>query len=59
MVTGGYAYDVLENGTRTFGKAPLKIWSWNSENITLKHGEYWRGNIGVVTAEDVESDGKI
>jgi hypothetical protein len=59
MVTGGYAYDVLENGTRTFGKAPLKIWSWNGQNITLEHSEYWRGNIGIVSAGDADSDGKI
>jgi hypothetical protein len=59
MVTGGYAYDLLENGTRTFGRAPLKILSWNGQNITLEHSENWRGNIGVVSAGDADSDGKI
>ncbi len=59
MVTGGYAYDVLPNGTRTFGRAPLKIWSWNGQNITLEHSENWKGNIGVVFAGDVDGDSKI
>ncbi len=59
MITGGYAYDVLPNGTRSFGRAPLKIWSWSGQNITLEHSENWRGNIGAVIAGEVDGDGKI
>ncbi|MCW4011144.1 MAG: FG-GAP-like repeat-containing protein [Candidatus Bathyarchaeota archaeon] len=57
MVTGGWAYDVSANGTRISGYAPLKVWSWNGQNITLEHTEKWSGNLGVVYAADIDGDG--
>jgi len=59
IVTGGWAYDVDANGTRTSNRAPLKIWSWNGQNISLEASQQWDGNIFSVYASDVDNDGKI
>jgi hypothetical protein len=58
MVTGGFSYSTAANGSRTTTQAPLKIWSWNGQNLTLEHSENWAGNIWVVYAGDAEGDGK-
>ncbi len=58
IITGGYSYEVSTNGTRLSAQAPLKIWSWNGQNITLEYSEKWTGNIGVVYAADVDGEGK-
>lgn len=58
MVTGGFSYSIAANGSRTTTQAPLKIWSWNGQNLTLEHSENWAGNIRVVYAGDAEGDGK-
>ena len=44
ILTGGFAYNTF-NGSRTASEAPLKIWSWNGQNVTLKASANWLGNI--------------
>lgn len=58
MITGGFSYDVMANGSRTASVAPLKIWSWNEQNLTLEHSETWPGGIWCVYAADADGDGK-
>jgi hypothetical protein len=58
IITGGFSYN-MANETRTSLGAPLRIWSWNGENITLEKGENWSGNIGCVFAGDANGDGEI
>ena len=55
IVTGGFAYGTF-NGSRTASEAPLKIWSWNGQNVSLKASANWRGNIMCLYAADVDSD---
>src|SRR3990170_1239922 len=35
IITGGSTYNLV-NGTRTDRMAPLKIWNWNGQNLTLE-----------------------
>jgi hypothetical protein len=58
VITGGSSYTVLPNGTVTTHWAPLKIWSWNGQNLTLEHSENWPGSIWCVYAGDADGDGK-
>jgi hypothetical protein len=55
ILTGGFAYNT-SNGSRTGSEAPLKIWSWNGQNVTLKASANWRGNILCLYAADVDGD---
>jgi hypothetical protein len=55
ILTGGFAYSTL-NGSRTGIEAPLRIWSWNGQNVTLKAGANWRGSILCLYAADVDGD---
>ena len=61
IVTGGYTYDV-ENETRSHASAPLKIWSWNGQNLTLETSYKWPNSqdsaaIVCVAAGDANTDG--
>jgi hypothetical protein len=58
IITGGFSYGTV-NGTRSSFGAPLRIWSWNGQNLTLEKGENWPGNIGCVWAADADGDGKV
>jgi hypothetical protein len=58
MITGGFSYNYLPNGSRTPSYAPLKIWNWNGQNITLEKGESWTGNLYCIYAGDADGDGK-
>ena len=58
IITGGLMYNVV-NGTVTDLKAPLKIWNWNSQNLTLEKSHKWSGTIGCVHASDADGDGLI
>ncbi|MBE3116936.1 hypothetical protein IMZ68_07000 [Candidatus Bathyarchaeota archaeon] len=55
IVTGGFAYGTF-NGSRTASEAPLKVWSWNGQNVSLKASANWRGNIMCLYAADVDGD---
>jgi hypothetical protein len=55
IVTGGFAYGTV-NGSRTASEAPLKIWNWNGQNVSLKASANWRGNIMCLYAADVDGD---
>lgn len=58
MVTGGFSYYLLPNGSWTTFSAPLKIWSWDGKNLTLDGNYSWTGNIRCVYAGDADGDGK-
>ena len=59
IITGGSSYGLTSNGTVTPREAPLKIWKWNGQNLTLKTKHNWPGNINCVYAADVDSDGQF
>jgi len=58
ILTGGFAYH-NQNGTRTISEAPLKIWTWNGENVTLEASTTWYGTIVCLYAADIDKDGAI
>ena len=58
MITGGSSYNYFPNGSRTPRYAPLKIWNWNGQNITLEKDDNWTGNLNCVYAGDADGDGK-
>ncbi len=58
ILTGGFAYHTV-NGSRTVSEAPLKIWNWNGQNVTLKASANWIGNILCLYAADVDSDNNV
>jgi hypothetical protein len=53
----------LINGTRITSEAPLKIWNWNGQNITLEKSQEWTTEhlteIKSITINDVDNDEKI
>jgi hypothetical protein len=55
ILTGGFAYNTF-NGSITGSEAPLKVWSWNGQNVTLKAKANWIGNILCLYAADVDGD---
>jgi hypothetical protein len=62
IITGGYTYN-LANGTRTNPAAPLKIWNWNGQNLTLEKSYNWSASSGsaivvCVLAGDADGDGE-
>jgi len=59
MITGGSSYNYMPNGSMTPRYAPLKIWSWNGQNITLEKSHNWTGSLTSVYAGDADGDGKI
>jgi len=63
IITGGYTYN-MENETRVQASAPLKIWNWNGQNLTLETSYKWPTNqdsaaIVCVTSGDANVDGKL
>jgi hypothetical protein len=58
IITGGFSYS-MGNETRSSLGAPLRIWSWNGQNLTLEKSENWPGNIICVCAGDADGDGQI
>jgi hypothetical protein len=58
IITGGYMYHIL-NGSRISVEAPLKIWNWNGQNLTLEKSQKWPGNIECVYAADADADGSV
>ncbi|MGF3522706.1 MAG: FG-GAP repeat domain-containing protein [Candidatus Bathyarchaeia archaeon] len=63
IITGGYTYN-MENQTRVQASAPLKIWNWNGQNLTLETNYKWPANqdaaaIVCVTSGDANVDGKL
>jgi hypothetical protein len=58
IITGGFSYS-MGNETRSSLGAPLRIWSWNGQNLTLEKSENWPGNIVCVCAGDADGDGRI
>lgn len=59
MITGGFSYYLMQNGSMILGSAPLKIWNWDGKNLTLEKNYSWTGNIWCVYAGDADGDGKI
>ncbi len=58
ILTGGFMYK-LENGTRSSTLAPLMIWNWDGNNVTLEYSYKWPGGIRSVYAADLNGDGKV
>lgn len=58
IITGGFSYS-MANETRGGIGAPLRIWSWNGQNLTLEKSENWPGNIRCVIAGDADGDDQI
>jgi hypothetical protein len=58
IITGGFSYGMI-NGTRMNLDAPLRIWNWNGQNLTLEKSENWPGSIRCVSAGDADGDGKV
>lgn len=57
LVTGGYQYYNMENGTRINFQAPLRIWNWDGEKFTCENSHNWAGSIHSIYAYDLDSDG--
>ena len=55
ILTGGFAYYPFSDSIPG-GEAPLKIWTWNGQNVTLKASANWMGNILSLYAADVDGD---
>ena len=58
ILTGGFSY-YTSNDSRTVSEAPLKVWNWNGQNVTLKASASWIGNILCLYAADVDGDKTI
>lgn len=58
IVTGGFTYNT-EDGVRLASQAPLKVWSWNGQNVTLDASVKWDGMIRSIYAADVDSDNVV
>jgi hypothetical protein len=56
IITGGFMYNKTNDSPATW-EAPLRIWSWNGQNLTLEKSHNWVGNIECVYVADVDSDG--
>lgn len=56
IVTGGFAYTHMPNGSRMPSTAPLKIWRWDGQNLTLAKSGRWPGSISCVYVADVDGD---
>lgn len=59
IVTGGSTYNMLLDGTTAPREAPLRIWNWDNQKLTLEYEQNWPGNINCVYANDVDEDGKV
>jgi hypothetical protein len=57
ILTGGFMYNLLE-GSRSPTQAPLMIWTWNGQEVTLELSYKWSGNIRAVYASDLNGNGK-
>jgi hypothetical protein len=58
MITGGFSYNYLPNGSWASVWAPFKIWNWDGTNLALEKNYSWTGNILCVYAGDADGDGK-
>lgn len=56
ILTGGSMYNLVE-GSRSPTQAPLMIWNWNGQEVTLELSYKWSGNIRAVYASDLNGDG--
>jgi uncharacterized protein YuzB (UPF0349 family) len=59
IITGGSSYNLLPDRTTTSRDAPLRIWNWNGNKVTLELKQNWPGNINCVFASDVDCDGQV
>jgi hypothetical protein len=56
ILVGAFMYHVV-NGSETPFEAPLEIWSWNGQKVTLENEQIWNGTIECVYAADADGDG--
>ncbi len=57
VITGGFSYGADSNMSGS--QAPLKVWNWNSENVTLKAEAKWPGLIISLFAGDIDEDDTV
>ncbi len=57
IVTGGYMY--AQNGSFATSDAPLRIWNWDGQKVTLEASKNWIGGINCVSAGDLNGDGAV
>jgi hypothetical protein len=55
IIAGGFAY-YINDSSPTVWEAPLTIWSWNGEHLTLEKSHTWIGSIDCVYVADADSD---
>jgi hypothetical protein len=55
IITGGSS-SYLINGERGPREAPLRLWNWNGNQVTLKASENWLGSIACGYAYDLTGD---
>lgn len=58
ILTGGFSYNT-DNSTRFAMRAPLKVWGWNGQNITLKASTNWNGIILCLYCADLDCDNVV
>lgn len=57
VITGGFSYGADSNMSGS--QAPLKVWNWNSENVTLKSEAKWPGLLISLFAGDIDEDNTV
>jgi len=58
IITGGFMYTLI-NGSRGPIQAPLMIWNWDGQEVTLEMNQKWDGNIRAIYAADLNGDSII
>jgi hypothetical protein len=56
IITGGFTYNAENRIRISSSQAPLKVWSWNGQNVTLEASAKWDGLILGLYAADVDAD---
>jgi len=59
IITGGFSYKAEEGARISASQAPLKVWSWNGQNITLEASRTWPGLITSIYGADLDKDGVL
>jgi len=57
VITGGFSYGADSNMSES--QAPLKIWNWDGQNVTLKAEAKWPGLIISLFAADIDEDNTV
>ena len=58
IITGGFMYTLID-GSRGPTQAPLMIWNWDGQEVTLELSHKWDGRIRAIYAADLNGDDMI